>query len=332
MISMKENQDYYVKGRFITREKIKQTFLKNDVTRNIAYSLQSFLVFSLIFWNRLFNKVTTKYKYTVCLCGIFKNEGKYLDEWIQYHLVVGIDHFYLYNNNSDDNYLQILKPYIEKGIVDLIEWPFDHSQMDAYEDCYNKHRNDTNWLTFIDVDEFICPTSTDNIKSWLSFYNDYPGIAVYWKQFGSSGKLYHDENKLVIEQYTQCWPKPSVFTKMFCNMNFPIVGFSNPHVLSSKIAGIIIPPVNQYKKIISRGINRCSVFDNSTIQINHYWGKAYDCFVESKINRSDVYHDNSVEIAQLRKRLLKSHEAMCTEQDYTIQRFLLYTKLNKKGI
>lgn len=324
---MQDNQDYYVSGKFIKREHFKQTLLKNDITRYIAYFFQSFLVSLLILINRLFNRVNNEYKYTVCLCGIFKNEEKYLDEWIRYHLVVGIDHFYLYNNNSDDNYLEILQPYIEKGIVDLIEWPYNHSQMDAYEDCYKKHKDDTNWLTFIDVDEFICPIATDNIKSWLSSYKNYPGVAIYWKQFGSNGKLHHDSTKLVIEQYTQCWPKHSIFTKMFCNMNFTIIEFSNPHILSSKIAGMKIPPVNQYKKIISLGVNRCPIFGSSTIEINHYWGKAYDSFVESKINRSDVYHENDIEMAQSRKRLLKSHEAMCTEQDYTIQRFLLYTKL-----
>jgi len=330
---MQVDQDYYVKGNFITREYIKQTFLKNYFTRYIVYFLQSILVSFLIFTNKLFNGVTKEYKYTVCLCGIFKNEGKYFDEWIQYHIVVGIDHFYLYNNNSDDNYLQILQPYIEQGIVDLIEWPFEHSQMDAYEDCYNKHKNDSNWLTFIDVDEFICPIATDNIKSWLSSYKNYPGVAVYWKQFGSNGKLYHDNNKLVIEQYTQCWSKASVFTKMFCNMDFPIDKINNPHVINSKISAIKIPPINQYKKIISLGINRCSKSVYSTIQINHYWGKAYDSFIESKIKRSDVYHSNDVEMSQSRMRLLRSHEAMCTERDYTIQRFLLYTKLkNSKNL
>lgn len=327
---MKDNQNYYIKGDFIIRGHSKQTLLKNGIINHIFYFFISLFIPLLIFGNRLFNRSSKNYKYTVCLCGIFKNEAKFLDEWIQFHLVIGIDHFYLYNNNSDDNYSEILKPYIEKGIVDLVDWPFNHSQMDAYKDCYNKHQNDTNWLTFIDVDEFICPISTNNIKSWLASYKNYPGVAVYWKQFGSNGKLYHDNNELVIEQYTQCWSKPSIYTKMFCNMDFPIAKFRNMHILNSKIFGIKIPPINQYKKIITLGIHHCSMFGSSSIQINHYWGKAYDCFVENKINRTDAYHENSIEMGQLRKSLLKSHEAMCTDRDYTIQRFLLFTKLRNK--
>ena len=328
---MQDNQGYFIKGKFITRQKISQTLFKNSVTRYVAYFLQSFLVSFLIFINKMFKRSNKEYKDIVSLCGIFKNEGKYLEEWIQYHLVVGIDHFYLYNNNSDDNYLQVLEPYIENGIVDLIEWPYDHAQMKAYEDCYSKHKNDTNWLTFIDVDEFICPIADDNIKSWLKSYKNYPGVAVYWKQFGSNGKLKHNYDQLVIEQYTQCWSKPSVFTKMFCNMDFSINEFLNPHIMKSKICGIVIPPINQYKGIISFGINRFALLSSHSIQINHYWGKAFDCFVENKINRSDVYHTNDDEMSQSRKNLLKSHEAMCTERDFTIQRFLLYTKLRNNA-
>lgn len=128
--------------------------------------------------------------------------------------------------------------------------------MAAYEDCYKKRKDETNWLTFIDIDEFICPIKYDNLKEFLRSFENYHSIAVYWKQFGSNGKIFHDKDKLVIEQYNQCWDQFSTFTKMFCNMRFPIIGFNNMHILYSKILGISIPPVNQFKHIISFGINK----------------------------------------------------------------------------
>lgn len=96
-----------------------------------------------------------KMKYQVSLCLIFKNEAPFLKEWLDYHLTVGVNHFYLYNNNSDDNYKEIVKPYVEKGIVTLIEWPYDHSQFKAYKHCYDNFRSETNWLSFLDADEFL---------------------------------------------------------------------------------------------------------------------------------------------------------------------------------
>ena len=73
-------------------------------------------------------------KYNVSICGIFKNEGKYLREWIEFHKIVGVEHFYLYNNNSEDNFREILEPYIEDGLVTLVEWKKNQAQMEAYYD------------------------------------------------------------------------------------------------------------------------------------------------------------------------------------------------------
>ena len=53
------------------------------------------------------------------LCMNFKDEAPYLKEWLDFHILVGVDHFYLFNNNSSDNYEQIIKPYKEKGYITL---------------------------------------------------------------------------------------------------------------------------------------------------------------------------------------------------------------------
>ena len=63
-----------------------------------------------------------KLKYRVSLCLIFKNEAPFLKEWLDYHLTVGVEHFYLYNNSSDDDFKRVLEPYIKKGTVALIDW------------------------------------------------------------------------------------------------------------------------------------------------------------------------------------------------------------------
>src|SRR5262245_23964419 len=63
------------------------------------------------------------HKYQLTICAIFKNEKKYLKEWIEYHRLIGVDHFYLYNNNSSDHPLELLLPYIKTGIVTVIAWP-----------------------------------------------------------------------------------------------------------------------------------------------------------------------------------------------------------------
>lgn len=324
------DETYFIEGNFIKKQKLPENFVKNRITRYFGYCAFSIFFNFLIFLKSLI-KGQNRFKYSVSICAIFKNESIFLKEWIDYHLTIGVEHFFLYNNNSSDNYLQVLEPYVSSGLVTLIDWPYQQGQMSAYKDCYDKNLSKTNWLGYIDMDEFVCPIKFKDIKSTLNQYKDYPSVAIYWKQFGSNGKLYHDNNELVIEQYTQCWEKYSVFTKVFCNMNFPIASFDDMHIFNSKIFGIIIPPINQFKNFICFGVNRVGKKQNNPIQINHYWGKAHDCFVKNKIERSDAFYKDNVQMGELRKKLLKSHEEMCTTRDYTIHRFLLETKLKYKN-
>ena len=42
-------------------------------------------------------------KYYFSICAIFKDESLSIKEWIEYHKLIGVEHFYLYNNNSTDS-------------------------------------------------------------------------------------------------------------------------------------------------------------------------------------------------------------------------------------
>ena len=62
--------------------------------------------------------------------------------------MIGIEHFYLYNNNSEDDYRTVLNPYIERGLVTLIEWPYNQGQIKAYKHFYDSFRQETQWVSF----------------------------------------------------------------------------------------------------------------------------------------------------------------------------------------
>ena len=102
-----------------------------------------------------FSAFSSEYKYKFAICSMFKNEAKFLKEWIEFHRLIGAEHFYLYNNESTDNYLEVLKPYIDKNIVELIDWESteEHAifgidnnlwvpyQIGAFTDCIKNIKN-----------------------------------------------------------------------------------------------------------------------------------------------------------------------------------------------
>ena len=48
---------------------------------------------------------------------IAKNEASYIKEWLDFHIKQGVTNFIIYDNESTDNFREVLQPYIESGIV-----------------------------------------------------------------------------------------------------------------------------------------------------------------------------------------------------------------------
>ena len=99
--------------------------------------------------------------YDLAVVAILKNEGHYLKEWLDYHLLAGVEHFYLYDNDSTDNQAEVVAPYVAAGLVDYIPAPGKAMQMPVYNDAVKKFKFFCRYMAFIDGDEFIYP-KTDN--------------------------------------------------------------------------------------------------------------------------------------------------------------------------
>jgi len=307
----------------------------NSIQINIQYYTKVFLsyiydklYYIIIKLNELINKKNTQKKqYNLSVCAIFKDEADSLKEWIDFHLIVGVEHFFLYNNFSNDNFLSILDPYINKGIVTLYDWPYIKGQTKAYKDCFERNKHLTQWLAFIDIDEFICPKKESTISEWLIKYKSYPSIVIYWKMFGTSGKIEHNHNIPVIEQYINSWEKLVNIGKTIVSTNYNIFDYNDFHKLSTVInifgKRIVIPSVNEFKKHLRYGINRVGFNKpiDSKIQINHYWSKSYNTYFMSKAKRgpgtTNKVRDNDY---------LFLHELKNISSDYTIWRFLVKLK------
>jgi len=134
------------------------------------------------------------------IVAILKNEGNYIAEWIEYHLLVGVTKFFLYDNGSDDNIKEVLAPYIKEGIVEYKYYPGNAKQFSAYKDVLKKAREETFWLAIIDIDEFIVPISKTTISEFLRDFEKFPGMEINWVVYGSNGKK-EKENGLVIERF-----------------------------------------------------------------------------------------------------------------------------------
>lgn len=123
---------------------------------------------------------------TAVICAIARDEGNYIDEWITYHLKLGFDAIYVYDN-SDANDLAEL-PGKWPGKVHVIHFPGNQRQMAAYDTFIQEHRSNHTWAAFIDVDEFIVLRRHPTIKHLLRERCGCGALALNWYLFGSSGE------------------------------------------------------------------------------------------------------------------------------------------------
>ncbi|MGC6327992.1 glycosyltransferase family 92 protein [Rhizorhabdus sp. FW153] len=135
------------------------------------------------------------------MAAIIKDEAPYLAEWLEYHMLQGVEHVYIYDNGSSDRPLDVLDDYIVQGRVTFLSWPEFPGQLSAYSHAMNIFGRDTDWMMVIDVDEFVQSTAGQNIIDVLSTIGDNADqLLLAWIHFGSSG---HEEKPegLVVENF-----------------------------------------------------------------------------------------------------------------------------------
>lgn len=215
-------------------------------------------------------------KYTLSIAAIFQNEAIYLNEWIEYHHMHGVEHFWLYNNNSEDDYAKVLEPWIDDGIVELIQWPSVQNENDwhhfsftvqtgAYNDALQKAKNVSKWLALIDTDEFIVSIDFFFISDCLEYeYSNVSGLCVNWQCYGTSNvkKCKSMLNELV---YKMKWDHENNKYSKSIVQPLHVSHCPNPHYCI----------YNSGHWAIDSHYNRCngcpSYVSIDKIRINHYW-------------------------------------------------------------
>ena len=102
------------------------------------------------------------YKYELAVVTHMRNNSAKVEEWIEYHLLAGVNHFYIYDNDSLDGLEKTLKAYVDAGLVTYIYFG-GQKKIGAYNDAVNKFKYECRYMAFIDVEEYIYPKKNRSI-------------------------------------------------------------------------------------------------------------------------------------------------------------------------
>jgi len=151
------------------------------------------------------NYPTAPYQFVVG--AVFKNENHILKEWIEHYYLHGAEHIYLINDESSDDFMKTLLPYIKQGYVTLFHNKLKIDtyprQTVVYHEYFRPVLSTSKWWTILDLDEFLYHPDHIDIKKGLDKYNDDSQLFIKWTMFGSNGHI--EQPKLVVPSFTKRW-------------------------------------------------------------------------------------------------------------------------------
>lgn len=220
----------------------------------------------------------------MAVCAIFRDEARYLAEWVAFHRVQGVERFYLYDNLSTDDWRGALEPELSSGVVKVTEWPEVPGQGSAYADCLRRHRQDTRWIAFIDADEFLFSPTGRTLPDVLREFDRYPGVVVNWRMYGTNGWERAPEG-LVIENYLRRGPDDLEGNQLVKSIVNPraALGVTQWPAHYFRLRG---NPVDEHGQPALRHTREPATVD--LLRINHYYARSAESFrAKSKRPRAD---------------------------------------------
>ena len=253
------------------------------------------------------------------VCCIAKNEHPFIKEWINHHLLVGAERIIIFDNDSSPGLKDSIREYVDHGIVDIIKIKGKEQQMAAYDQCLRDYEKKSKWIAFIDVDEFLIPKKSEDVRLILTDYEDFGGLGVHWVEFGSSGYLTRPQQKQ-LQSYVQRFP-----------LDYP----KNMHIKSIVQPGRVKASCDPHRFIYNEPWfcvdENCfplaesqGPFSAKSIQLNHYYYKSHEDYCK-KIERGRA--DRSDEAGKRKHDAFFQQLDKATVHDDFAQKFAMKSEL-----
>lgn len=215
--------------------------------------------------------------YKLAIGALFKNEAHCMREWLEHYLARGVEHFYLINDGSTDNFMEILLAYIDRGVVSLFNATWDRylgRQRDMYNHYILPRLHETRWILMVDLDEFVWSPQGTNFPHLLeTYFKRLAQLQINHTYFGSNG---HDTQPAsLVGGFTRRSldiPSKSEGYKYFLNTEYKFTSI-NVHYADHA------DPEDKAK--------RFEMFSQDWWRLNHYSCQSREFWVKIKCTRGD---------------------------------------------
>ena len=208
----------------------------------------------------------------ICICQLIKDEQRYIEEWIEYYINLGISKFILVEDWNSTSHKEILNKYGDKIILHKLLDILPHQkiwrlrQRIVWEYFFKIYKNDFDGCLFIDPDEYLI-VDKQNFLEEINIANDnhYKFIYYQWQIMSANGHIkdpYPNQKYSVVNTYT--YP------------GTPMVNLKN----NGKLL-ILLNNVNSCLEFnVPHGVTNKNLryYYISPYKLNHYLTKSFDEF------------------------------------------------------
>ena len=226
--------------------------------------------------------------YTLGICAILKDEDLFIQEWMAWYTLLGVEAFYLYDNGSKKPLHETLANYRSRHSPESLrihEAPGQKIQMITYGHCLAAYANKCRWIAFVDLDEFIVPQQHDSIPAMMEGFENTSGLALNWKLFGTGGHATRPPG-LQIENFTLATPPDDPMHLHVKSIVDPRAGtyFNDPHICQLREGA---PPIVTENRIpITKPFIAPPSWNLG--QVNHYYYRSKkDYYLKLRKPRAD---------------------------------------------
>jgi len=267
--------------------------------------------------------------YYAIACAMVRDELD-LREWAAYHLTLGFEHLFVYDNESRVPVAVTLGDFVASGQITVFTVRGRFKQCNVvYPDVVERCRGRVRWVAFMDADEFLLPHHVDDIRLYLSGMERFSGVGVNWQIFGDNDHVDRPAG-LLIENYTRRGAVDYAENEHVKSIVNPaeVLWPVNPHAFHLRDSRRMVdgdgrpyPPHFKHRHAFR---NPPAV---SQIQINHYYTRSLEDF-RRKQDRGggDSVTRRADEVFQ------KIHELCNEERDERIFRFRDATRLKMREL
>jgi hypothetical protein len=226
---------------------------------------------------------------SVCVVAIVKGDGPFIEEWLAYHRLIGVDHFLLYDNDPSLPLRSLLEAF--QSFVTVVPWPGDPTagwpgrnvQTRTYTQALKRVAG-YRWVAFLDVDEFIVLREHESLAAFLSTFGDVGSVRLNWHVFGHNG-YYEDPSGLITSALTRRMAAPRAMTK----------AISRPEAVAAITSAHFCRLKRGWRTVDANGrVYADALYPGKTdvAHVNHYQCRSFLSWM-GRVERGDVSVDPS---------------------------------------